>query len=116
MLEIRKSSPLFRLKTEQEIIDRISYLNTGPEQIPGLIIQRISDEAPHAGMDNDYEVIIVAVNPSGDDINFDLPASESGTYLLHPLLAPIVVDRSVLSNNQLPIPALSIMVFVKKDL
>jgi pullulanase len=38
LLRIRKSSPLFRLRTEQQVMDSLSFLNTGPEQIPGLIV------------------------------------------------------------------------------
>jgi pullulanase len=38
LLRIRKSSPLFRLRTEQQVRERLSFLNTGPEQIPGLIV------------------------------------------------------------------------------
>ncbi|WP_422446538.1 pullulanase-type alpha-1,6-glucosidase [Endozoicomonas sp. ALB091] len=116
MLRIRKSSPLFRLKTEQDVIDRITYLNTGPDQIPGLIVQRISDKAPFQSIDDQYEVIIVAVNPSGDEMAFDLPESESGTYSLHPFLLQDIPEgyhRS--SNSQLRIPPLSIVVFVQKE-
>jgi len=37
-LRIRKSSPLFRLRTEQQVRECLSFLNTGPDQIPGLIV------------------------------------------------------------------------------
>nr|MDT0253837.1 hypothetical protein [Endozoicomonas sp.] len=49
--------------------------NTGPNQVPGLIVQRISDEAPYENIDPAYEVIIIAINPSGEAINF--PVSEN---------------------------------------
>lgn len=38
LLRIRKNTPLFRLRTEQQVQDCLSFLNTGPEQIPGLIV------------------------------------------------------------------------------
>lgn len=147
MLNIRKSSKLFRLETGQDVIDRITYLNTGSAQIPGLIIQRISDEAPHDDIDDSHEVIIVAVNPSGESVYF--PVAEIGTYVLHPMftgdsgatgdaddqgivgsigeqgktgevgresstlvLAPIKTTAKM-TNSQITIPALSIVVFVK---
>jgi len=39
MLAVRNSTRLFRLETGQDIKDKVSYLNVGPNQIPGLIVQ-----------------------------------------------------------------------------
>ena len=38
MLRIRKSSPLFRLGTAEEVLSKVSFLNTGPDQVPGLVV------------------------------------------------------------------------------
>lgn len=35
MLEVRRSTPLFRLPTADEIVARLAFHNTGPDQIPG---------------------------------------------------------------------------------
>ena len=43
LLRIRRSSPLFRLGTAAAIQQRLSFANGGPDQIPGLIVMRISD-------------------------------------------------------------------------
>ena len=43
LLRIRRSSPLFRLGTAAAIEQRLSFANGGPDQIPGLIVMRISD-------------------------------------------------------------------------
>ena len=43
MMKIRKSSRLFRLRTESEVIARVGFLNTGPSQVPGMIVMTLSD-------------------------------------------------------------------------
>ncbi len=41
MLVIRKTSGLFRLRTAEEIKKAVSFYNVGPDQVPGLIVERI---------------------------------------------------------------------------
>ena len=41
MLVIRKTSGLFRLRTADEIKKAVSFYNVGPDQVPGLIVERI---------------------------------------------------------------------------
>ena len=41
MLEIRKSSLLFRLRTQAQIDQRVRFYNTGPFQIPGVVAMGI---------------------------------------------------------------------------
>ena len=48
LLRVRKSSPLFRLRTADDINARVRFHNTGPMQEPGLIVMSISDD-PSAG-------------------------------------------------------------------
>src|SRR5262249_11732874 len=43
LLQIRKSSKLFRLGTAAEVNGRVRFYNTGPDQTPGLIVMTISD-------------------------------------------------------------------------
>ena len=43
MLEIRDSSDLWRLTTAGDVQDRVGFHNTGPGQLPGLIVMSISD-------------------------------------------------------------------------
>ena len=43
MLVIRKTSGLFRLRTADEIKKAVSFYNVGPDQIPGLIVERIEN-------------------------------------------------------------------------
>jgi pullulanase len=43
MLVIRKTSKLFRLRSADEIKKAVSFYNVGPEQKPGLIVERIKN-------------------------------------------------------------------------
>ena len=54
---IRRSSPLFRLRTAAEVQKRLRFHNTGPSQMPGLIAFGLSgeDEAGRRGSDHDGE-------------------------------------------------------------
>ncbi len=42
LLEIRKDSALFRLRTAQDVSERLKFHNTGPSQVPGVIAMTIS--------------------------------------------------------------------------
>jgi pullulanase len=41
LLAIRKDSSLFRLRTAQDVSDRLKFHNTGPSQVPGVIAMTI---------------------------------------------------------------------------
>jgi len=43
MAQVRASSPLFRLPTAEAVQARLQFLNTGPQQIPGVIVMGLSD-------------------------------------------------------------------------
>ncbi|MFU8860091.1 MAG: pullulanase-type alpha-1,6-glucosidase [Cyclonatronaceae bacterium] len=70
-LQIRYSSPLFRLETAEEIHKRVTFHNTGPDQVPGLIVMSISDGAC-AGepLDGALDGIVVIFNASDEPQRF----------------------------------------------
>ncbi len=43
ILRVRRSTPLFRLQTGEEVKERVKFYNAGPEQQPGLIAMVILD-------------------------------------------------------------------------
>jgi pullulanase/glycogen debranching enzyme len=45
-IAIRRSTPLFRLRTGAEIAGTVKIWNTGPEQVPGVIVMELSRPAP----------------------------------------------------------------------
>ncbi len=86
-LQIRRSSPLFRLRTAEQVLRQVHFLNTGARQIPGLIVMRLEDD-PQARLDPQYDVIFVLFNANPQETQFTLPAGAAVDSLsLHPLLA-----------------------------
>lgn len=84
MLRIRNSSPLFRLRTAAAIQERLSFLNTGPNQVPGLIVMRLSDpRKPHFG--NPYPEILVVFNATPQTLSFSNDLLKNSKLRLHPV-------------------------------
>jgi pullulanase len=79
-LQIRKSSRLFRLETQKQIQDNVSFYNTGPEQVPGLIVMRLTDRE---NTDPLYEEIVVLFNARPDSVAFTSQEFAGKNYTLH---------------------------------
>jgi pullulanase len=63
LAELRQSSRLLRLGSGAEVIKRVDFRNTGPDQIPGLIVMSVDDGAG-AGADLDPAIdgLVVMIN------------------------------------------------------
>lgn len=95
LLRIRQSSPLFRLQTAEDIHNRLVFYNTGPEQIPGLIVMSISDVGQAASLDPNADMVLVLFNATPDELSFTLPDELSGVdFTLHP-------EQALLSDSTL---------------
>ncbi|HNT78147.1 MAG TPA: DUF3372 domain-containing protein, partial [Anaerolineae bacterium] len=86
MLRLRQSSKLFRLETAQDVQERLTFFNTGPEQTPGLIVMALSD-AVGADLDPDYELLVVLFNATQTPQTFAIDAFQGTDFALHPILA-----------------------------
>ena len=82
-LAIRHSSPLFRLPTAEAIEKHLSFLNTGPEQVPGLIAMQLEDA--DGEYDRRYERILVLFNGDDDTVEFTSAALRGVRLQQHPL-------------------------------
>lgn len=116
-LQIRKSSPLFRLTTEEQVSADVSFFNTGPAQIPGLIVMRLADVED---IDANYDEILVFFNANQQPIRFTESTMIGETFTLHPALinsVDTVVTQSAYDSGTgaFSIPALSTSVFVLED-
>ncbi|XP_052200202.1 pullulanase 1, chloroplastic isoform X2 [Diospyros lotus] len=89
MLQIRYSSPLFRLKTANAIQQRVRFHNTGPSWVPGAIVMSIEDG--HEGvpglsqLDPNYSYIVVIINVCPTAVTFFTPALRARSFELHPV-------------------------------
>lgn len=86
LLEIRRSSPLFRLRTADDVMQRLAFANTGPDQIPGLIVMTLSDYAED-GIDPNYAAIVVLFNATPEQQSFTLDSVAGMPFMLHPVQA-----------------------------
>jgi pullulanase len=81
-LEIRESSPLFRLATYDEVQQHLTFLNTGPSQIPGLLVMELSGPVLRNGP---FGHIVVVFNGTMQEQSYGA-AQFAGLHLqLHPV-------------------------------
>ena len=84
MLQIRRSSRLFRMETADDIIARLHYHNMGSGQADGLIVMELVDDQT-TDLDPLYENIVVLFNPNKIDRNFTLAGLAGVPFALHPV-------------------------------
>ncbi|CAI0410883.1 unnamed protein product [Linum tenue] len=122
VLQIRYSSPLFRLPTAKAIQDRVRFHNTGPSSVPAVIMMSIEDghhgnpELPQ--LDQTYSHIVVIFNAQPSEVSITDPALSSKSFQLHPVQVKTtdeVVKRSSYdaSSGCFTIPPRTTSVFVE---
>ncbi|MCE7983451.1 MAG: pullulanase-type alpha-1,6-glucosidase [Caldilinea sp. CFX5] len=118
MLQVRHSSPLFRLQTEADVMARLAFHNMGPDQIPGLIVMSLSDMVDGlVDLDPAHEFIVVLFNATDEAQSFTAAALQGKPLTLHPALAQSadsVVKGATFdsSNGAFTIPARTTAIFV----
>jgi pullulanase/glycogen debranching enzyme len=86
MAQVRASSPLFRLPTAEAVQARLTFLNTGPEQMPGVIVMSLSDTVGD-NLDPTADRVVVIFNADDEAITFAVPQWIGWEMALHPVLA-----------------------------
>jgi pullulanase len=82
LMQIRYSSQLFRMPTFAEVQQNLTFLNTGPSQIPGVIAMKLDANGEHYGP---YKHILVIFNATNQQLTFT-DGSLQGLHLhLHPV-------------------------------
>ena len=118
MLQIRKSSPLFRLAAAADVTSRVDFPNAGPSQTPGLIVMTITDGTdascvPALGdLDPARDAVVVIVNADVAPHTYAI-AGATG-FTLHPVQqgsADPVVKTATFSNGTFTVPARTTAVF-----
>lgn len=122
LAELRQSSRLLRLGSGAEVIKRVDFRNTGPDQEPGLIVMTV-DDGINAGADLDpaidgLVVMINATNAPQSVSDFrdgnDQPIDLSGMVLSDKHRAvDSIATGAAYNNGQLTLGAWSAAVFVK---
>ncbi len=115
-LQIRQSSPLFRLRTAEDVQQRVTFLNTGTEQTPGVIVMRISDSVGE-NLDENFSEIVVVINASPDTQTVGAAELSGLSFALHPVQAnsidAVVLDASFdADSGMFTVPGFTTAVFV----
>jgi pullulanase/glycogen debranching enzyme len=117
MIALRMSSPLFRLTTANDIIDKVSFLNMSKSSITnqqlGLLVMKLDDTIGQ-GVDDNAQTLIVIFNTSTKTQTFAYP--QASDYQLHPIQknsVDEVIRYSKANEKGFTVPPLSSVVFVK---
>jgi pullulanase len=114
LLQIRYSSDLFRLPTFQEVQQNLSFLNTGPSQIPGLIVMKLDANLGNYGK---YKHIVVLFNATNAPVTFSNSQLQGLALHLHPVQqnsSDPITQQSTFNpqTGTATVPALTTAVFV----
>ena len=113
-LHIRQSSRLFRMEPLDEVQRNLTFLNTGVNQKPGLIVMKLD---ANGGMYGPYTHIVAVFNATIGAIQFQDDSLKQLGLRLHPVQvesSDALVQQATADNKTgtLGIPALTTAVFV----
>jgi pullulanase-type alpha-1,6-glucosidase len=117
LLEIRASSRLFRLGSAAEVQARLTFANNGPNQIPGLIVMRISDTVG-ADLDPEARSVIVVFNASDTSQTITLSDTARKHFRLHKVQrtsedVTVTLSKFKQNTGAFTVPARTTAVFVE---
>ncbi len=119
LLRIRMDSSLFRLRTAKDVEERLRFYNTGPDQLPGLVVMHIDGERPSSYPDSRYRSVAVLFNVDKEARTIVVPELKGRRFKLHQVQAgsidPVVKTSSYGdADGSFRIPARTAAVFVEK--
>ncbi len=117
-LSIRRDEPLLRLRTAQDILARLTFHNTGPDQVPGVIVMQLRDDLPELeDLDPATERLLIVFNASPQRASISVPEAAGLPWLLHGVQAG-GADAATLrgayitsANGRVTVPPLTTAVF-----
>lgn len=130
LLQIRSSSPLFKLTSADDIKQRVGFHNLGERQQQNLIVMSIDDgvtpdsDVALDDLDTNYDAIMVVINSGYEEKSIDVRTAAG--FELHPILSSSI-DSTVrgasfadsssddVTQGTFTVPALTLAVFVKNQ-
>jgi len=114
LLTIRYSSGLFRIPNLERIQENLSFLNTGPNQTPGLIVMKLDANGGNYGI---YKHIVVIFNATNASVTFTDSRLLGLPLHLHPVQQnssdPATTQSTFnVKTGSATVPALTTAVFV----
>jgi pullulanase/glycogen debranching enzyme len=83
VLAIRSATPLLRLRTGDDIKQKVTFLNVGPGQVPGLIVMVVSDKT--GSVDRQHDLVAVLINAAKTEQTFAAPSLAGRKLKIHPI-------------------------------
>ncbi|MDX1614281.1 MAG: pullulanase-type alpha-1,6-glucosidase [Candidatus Promineifilaceae bacterium] len=119
LLAIRRSSELFRLETADEVQERVLFHNTGPAQLPGLIVMSISDKTA-TDLDRVFEQLVVVINANDEAQTKSVADLVGAPLALHPQqrdsVDPLVRGAHFdPASGAITVPGRTVVVFVEYE-
>ncbi len=117
LLKMRASSSLFRLRTANDVAQRLSLHNTGPDQAATLMVGHL-DGRGLAGAG--FAEVLYLINADTAAITLPLPALKGRTFVLHPVHRaasaadprPATQARWDAASGTVSVPARTALVYV----
>ena len=117
LLRIRASTRLFRLRSAQEVMQRLSFPNTGPTQNPAVLVGHLNGRGLPGAQ---YEALMYFINTDASPVRVGIPGAEQHRWVLHPVhLSPEAADTRIKASARFDpqegaflIPTRSAVVFV----
>jgi len=115
LLRIADSSPLFDLTTADQVQEKVHFLNTGPDQTPGLIVMHLDDTAGE-DLDRRLNGVVVIFNASDEAQSFTAEELRRSNVQLSPVQRggadPVVTEsRFERGTGTFTVPARTTAVF-----
>jgi pullulanase-type alpha-1,6-glucosidase len=118
LLAIRQDSSLFRLRTARDVAERLRFHNTGPAQVPGVIVMSIDGQHPRRYDDARYKSVVTLFNVTRTAQTVTVPELAGRQLKVHKVQRKSSSDtlaRSATYNNasgSFTVPPRTTVVFV----
>ena len=115
LLKLRNSSTLFRMRSGEDVVQRLRFANTGPGQQAGVIAMLLDGEN-YAGAN--FRRIVVLFNIDKNERSLSIAGTESLPLSLHPVQqqgADARVKVASFNAGQFTVPARTVAVFVQEN-
>jgi pullulanase len=119
MLRVRAATPLFRLRSAEDVLARLAFHHTGPDATPGVIVLELRDDLEGlADLDPAVDRVVVVFNASPTRVNVTIPDGAGRSWRVHEALregadADVLRGAAVYAGSgRATVPPLTTVVFV----
>lgn len=119
LLAVRNDTTLFRLRTGADVMSRLAFYNTGANQVPGLIVERIDGMKPTPYPGARYKSVVVLFNVDKVAKTVAIAALRGKNLGLHPMMQMSSADTLARAasyasaSGTFTVPARTTVVFVE---